>query len=442
MFLPHRWRVVRAGLSENIHRETSPIGPKQDAICKHRHLIQDLTLLNKISGYAKFYYPNLRRLVIDNDGHSNEGDRFFMDLTTKAPMLVDLKLVCVKTPLRFWDTLSKHPHLRNLCLKHIPFKVDGLPGFWRTCMNLERFEMHHAKMEAGCRPWNVVFDRLRHLKLGATNLLEDTYLLDLMIQSPRLESLDLMIWGSVAIKEQPLIGDWPYLKKLYIGGSTEDAHLAFIFKRVREGAGNIVDVEPYLSGLDTQARVFGSHFSSFVDVDLLYGVTTSVSTIPDIMCLCPRLERLRGRNALARSVAERGPWVCQQLRELRIQFLFDASGSEQDLKQLMFEQLSTLIRLERLTLDYDHYFRDPRYGALEVRLDCGLGKLASLQQMNYLRLHTTSHGGPSPNLGMGEVEWILENWKKLEVVKGDLNASMIVTAQLQSVFRSHGIRVK
>ena len=43
---------------------------------------------------------------------------------------------------------------------------------------------------------------------------------------------------------------------------------------------------------------------------------------------------------------------------------------------------------------------------------------------------------------MEDVRWMVENWGKLEKVKGRLNQDRELTAQLKSVFESHGISVE
>jgi hypothetical protein len=439
MFLSHRWRIINGGHGADEMGNTFPIGPKQNAISDHRHLIQDLSLFNKIGAFGKYQYPNVRSLVIEMNFPRGRHDRLFMNLTVKTPILVDLKLAAVKTPPRFWTTLSKHPHLRHLDLRHILFKADVSIGLWRTCMNLETLRMRYLWMDDGSRPGNVVFGRLRQLRLN-TNLLDDTYL-DLLLQSPKLESLELEVGGYAVTKERTVKVDWPRLKKLHVSGCRQDTDLEFIFKRVEGGTRDIAGQEPYLSGPDKQTpRIFGSHFGTLVDVNLISSVVISSSTIPDILCLCPRLEKLIARDVPAKSVAERGPWVCQQLRELRIQFLFDAS--EEDLRQLMFERLSKLTRLERLTLNYNASGGGGYLDVLKFRLDCGLGRLASLQQLNYIWLCSSRSDRRNPDLGMEEVEWILEHWKRLEVMKGCFNREREVRTQLRKVLKSHGIAIR
>jgi hypothetical protein len=308
-------------------------------------------------------------------------------------------------------------------------------------MRLESLEMFYVDIEDGGRPVNEVFDGIRQLQLTAPEWVDDgntpedlcihMYLLDLILRSPNLESLELDIEDRGFIRELRVDGGWPHLKKLKLDGCILDRYLDFIFKR-----------GSYRPGLNTQAsKALGSHFGSLVDVDLLGSVPVSSSTVLDLLCFCPNLEILLAKHVLAHSVAKRGPWVCQQLRELSIQFLMDPS--DQDLQQLIFERLSKLVRLERLTLDYDYYGTGVnRHHALEFRLGCGLERLTSLQQLRFVWLYTPFNCWWSPKLGMEDVVWMVEKWKRLETIKGDLNNDRELTAQFRSVFESHGIAVE
>ena len=127
--------------------------------------------------------------------------------------------------------------------------------------------------------------------------------------------------------------------------------------------------------------------------------------------------------------------MCQRLRELEIYLCFQ--DCEQDLHQLVYERLSTLIRLERLTIQHPYSSTIDANEGLAFRLDCGLGRLASLQQLTYFCIRTTHNG----QLGMEEVVWMVDNLRKLRKVVGNLNRVEEVKSQLVSVFESHGIAV-
>ena len=432
---------------------TCPFDPRRDAADMHRYLIEELTLSREIGRFSKRPYPNLRRLELDMSGVVDQNHQLFTDLIMKTPVLVNLKLVAVDAPLTFWGILSTLPHIRHLDLASMSLKTEDSAGLWRTCKKLESLQLKNVVMDEQSRPEDVVFDQLRTLGLETTDLLdcsllEGTYQMDLILQSPILESLELKIgrYGDIQVPTANL-EDWPHFKKLHIDGCNGVSNLDSIYKRqgIGVGVGNTADVKPYCSELDTPVSMeFGSHFSTLVDVDLLRSETICWSILPDVLCLCPRLERLQSAGVLARHVAERGPWVCQQLRELRIRFLFDPST--QDLRQLIFERLSKLVGLEQLTLDYGHSRRGSGYDGLECRLDCGLGQLASLQQLTFVWFNTPNNrwgiDWGSPSLGLEEAEWILENWGKLERIKGNLNKDLKLRAQLTKVLRSRGITVE
>jgi hypothetical protein len=189
MFLPYRWRIVTAGSNVETYGGTSPIGPKQDAISNHRHLIRDLSLFNKVRGYDEYHYPNLRRLVIDMSRHASKSNPLLMNITTMAPMLADLTLVGVTAPSTFWETLSTHPSIRHLDLAYLSLDVDDASGLWRTCIKLESLQMANVGIDDRCRPENVVFAQLRQLRLHSPDFLEgSSYHMNLMLQSPMLES--------------------------------------------------------------------------------------------------------------------------------------------------------------------------------------------------------------------------------------------------------------
>jgi len=170
-----------------------------------------------------------------------------------------------------------------------------------------------------------------------------------------------------------------------------------------------------------------------VRVDI-YSVGLSERSIPsELLCLCPRLEVLKANDVFAKDVAERGPSICQRLRKLTICFRFQ--DSEQDLHQLLYERLSTLIRLECLIIEYPIADRSGCSEGLMIRLDCGLGHLASLQQLTNFSIVTT-YNNRFCQPGREEVVWMVKNWRKLRRIAGRFSDDNV------SVFESHGIAVE
>lgn len=120
--------------------------------------------------------------------------------------------------------------------------------------------------------------------------------------------------------------------------------------------------------------------------------------------------------------------------------------SERDLQSLVFERLSTLTRLEVLSMLPPPMDADDM-NVLEFRLDCGMDKLAGLQRMVSLYFDVFNPTWPMdhegtpyyPQLEVDEVAWMMEHWKRLEKIRGHLNTDEHVEALLRSELESHGI---
>jgi len=440
IFLPHRWRVVRVGFSFEEYLGTNVhFGPDRDHIYSHRHLIQDLSLISELAGLHVYQYPNLRHLMIDTFGIITAYKHNPMDRISGTPSLVDLELSGVDFVPGFWETLSGHPHIRNLALSNASIKADDTLGFWKMCMKLKGLRMRNFFFRDGVRPRNMVFDRMRKLDMNGADLIRDAHQLDLILQSPKLESLEWEIGRLKGISKQASNRPWPLIRKLHIFSYAEDMDWAFLLNGIGANPWNIVDLRLHGWGLDKEAfRALSVHFSTLVKVDFRGKWDISCMSL-DVLRFCPRLEILKTWNVAAKDVVERGPWVCQQLRELKIYFRF--SPSEQSLQPMVFERLSALVRLEQLTIEYPAGSTDRDFG-LDFRLDCGLGRLASLRQLTDLSFDTSSDSPPFPQLEMEDVTWMVNNWKKLRRVKGPLNGDKEVKARLVNVFESHGINVQ
>jgi hypothetical protein len=144
------------------------------------------------------------------------------------------------------------------------------------------------------------------------------------------------------------------------------------------------------------------------------------ATILDVLCSCQRLEVLYAGDISAKDIVKHGPWACEQLRELTIHI--QVGESEQNLQWLAFGRLSTLERLEKLVMSSTSSYISSK-GVLVFLLECGLGQLASLEQLRPLAFPQTrfSNGDHSPQLGIDEVEWMASNWRKLRTISGCLH---------------------
>ena len=156
-----------------------------------------------------------------------------------------------------------------------------------------------------------------------------------------------------------------------------------------------------------------------------------------MLCSCPTLEILRVTEGVsAREITEGGPWVCQRLRELEI--CICVQDTERDLQPLIFERLSTLVRLARLDMGVDDDDMDGR-DALEFRLNCGSEHLVSLKELRVQGFNYLPTNMYVQRLGTQDIEWMVNNWETLEGIHGYLNYDYMVNVQLKNILDIHGI---
>lgn len=227
-FLPHRWRVIKAGSEEVFSRPW--FGPCPLDIHRHRHLIYNLSLYGDPCGLRGFQFSNLRRLTLNCIFSAQDLEKsILLDLTEMFPLLVGLSLECVKTVATSWLTLSTHCHLRFLKLYRIEVKGVDVPKFWRACVNLESLEL--GRVSIGCKsiPADMVFDRMRKLWVWEITEPDEAAQLDLILRCPRLEDLYWSVGNEDDADPLPRLithpipsGHWPHLDRLTIECNLQD----------------------------------------------------------------------------------------------------------------------------------------------------------------------------------------------------------------------------
>ncbi|KAI8362152.1 hypothetical protein B0O80DRAFT_435171 [Mortierella sp. GBAus27b] len=440
-FLPFLWCAIT--LDTYTHGKNPP---PPFVISQHRHLIYELTLhgssRNHFLGYESFHYPNLRKLRISIEGRPLLQD-ISLDFANMFPSLVNLSLRRVNVTAATWSTLSAHRHCRILELDQCELRVEGLSEFWRACTNLESLELFSVTIPERSVPAGVEFSRMSRLSIAYIQRWDGVSELDLFIRCPRLKH---MAWETSFRGTDPIHGQvskfvksdqWPHLDTLLIP-HLQDTDLGSIIQRAGCLSGIILSGFALVGG--QSIKQIGYHFSTLTKVDLRWAISVPSSTILDIMCGCPRLEILTARDVYARDIAQGRPWTCLELRELEMCIAF--GESEQDLHRVVFERLSALVRLVSLRLSYSVKPSDCP-GRIQLRLDLGMGQLASLQQLRDVQfLHDYgSREHSHPQVGKEEAEWIVENWKNLKMIKGNFNSDKEEDRRSKAVLARHRIDV-
>jgi hypothetical protein len=164
------------------------------------------------------------------------------------------------------------------------------------------------------------------------------------------------------------------------------------------------------------------------------------STAQVILASCPCLVRFSGHWIKASTIAKGAPWVCLGLKTLMISPVFDPS-TIQEIQPRVFEQIGCLEHLEVLRL-WDPMPRDDFEPQLfqrtvDLRLTYGLGKLSTLRWLRYIAFNYSHQ-----RMGEQEMDWILEHWTGLEMVRGRLDGlDDVVGNGLSQRLRDHGIDV-
>jgi len=330
-------------------------------------------------------------------------------------------------------------------LAQVRVKAIDASWFWKVCESLEDLRMSESSIE-GTIPQDLVFNRLRELYMFSYNGVDEEVQMDLVYRSAMLESLEWCLLENRRSESRRLIrhpiqtNHWAHLHYLHITLDIRDEELASFIRGAGHGQGIITNFDSSLSELGTQSsRSLSLHFNTLVSVDISDCKTSIRSTAPDMLCSCPNLKELSVGNVLAKDIAERGPWVCQRLQSLLICFRVGDSEQCQQPHQLIFQRLSTLIKLKSLIMCIP-VTNDVVEGILEFRLEYGLGQLASLQELSTIEFLHDHYQNYEPQLGMEEVAWMAGNWKKLEAIGGCLNSDKRLQSKLAATIESLGIR--
>ncbi|KAF9348983.1 hypothetical protein BGX34_002128 [Mortierella sp. NVP85] len=392
------------------------------------------------------HHQNLRKLYItfnyeDETYHHEAREDIHWDLTEMVPLLdhLDVSDANVEPPL--CSAISEHPSISHLRLHFTCIKESNLAVFWEACRNLESLEMTEINFKEGSMsvPRDAVFNRMRKLTIEGIERLSPSEQLDLVFHCPKLKTLEWDPVGPIRVGvliNHPIQKDrWPKLDELRIPSYLQDTEMASTLEGIGNCFGKIVELKMSNSTFGPQAsRALGFHFSTLVKLDICYFASVNGPGIQDVLCFCSMLEVLWAPSICARDIAEDGSWACQHLRELWTRIR--VKETEQDLHQLIFERLSTLVRLA--TLDMGNSFDNgDGYGVLEFRLDCGLRQLACLHELRTVEFYHGPEFERKQRLEVNDIEWMIDNWKRLKRIGGRLSRDPEVEVQLKEVSWNH-----
>ncbi|KAF9161712.1 hypothetical protein BGX20_002006 [Mortierella sp. AD010] len=112
-------------------------------------------------------------------------------------------------------------------------------------------------------------------------------------------------------------------------------------------------------------------------------------------------------------------WVCLQLQELQLSITGISPQSSLQEQIIVYDQLSKLTQLQILSLGGNYLSTWFRMGTLELSLNKGFDRLKTLKELRVFNFSYMAH-----DLGMGEVEFMMQHWTKLRKVVGTIGINV------------------
>ncbi|KAF9161822.1 hypothetical protein BGX20_001972 [Mortierella sp. AD010] len=375
-----------------------PIGPLLNALQRNRQLVKVLRMQSAFSTNYAISYPrlhtlNLRMVDIHDRGPiptiELEQEYDPTPLIRLNPSIVNLSLEFIKGPYSapFWRAVADLTNLKNLEIRDSVIDINTANDFWRLFTMLNKLVVIRSSVvRSGTIPPMLTYPQLQTLELDQIDNLDGVAQMDLIHRCSELESLTwrphsrIMIHISGQFTRDLTAGKWPNLTRLSLTNPISDVDLAAI-----------------LSGMSQAATELKLDRSGFGERALEV------------------LKRRHSATIVSLNIAE-----CQ------------VSDQEE-----VFNRLSRLVQLEDLNIgNRERRLSMSSYRGLRFKLEFGVGALASLKRIKYL-----SWSYIRQNLVMEDIEWMLQNWKRLKQVTGILHTDDTIGNPLREKLKAHGVLV-
>ncbi|KAF9433521.1 hypothetical protein BGZ76_009323 [Entomortierella beljakovae] len=387
---------------------------------RYRNLVRNISIRLADLKYYNAIYPNLYSLQIDVDaGLDLSITRMISQNTSVTKLHLDGHLVS-----RIWTVISGLSSLRELSIHNIVLKNNGeIQSFHQACANLECIDITILACMGDQELFGTMgFQKMRTLSIRYIKGVDSHALLNVYRRIPRLKELKWISQVDNSFLECFEKRAWPELKVLSLSDCLSDESLEFILS-------HSAPLERLLlSNGHLKPEAIGSlkpHFDTLVELQLLSWADESFAH-PDVLSHTPNLQEFSCGKMKAKDIVSSGPWVCQHLHVMHISIRFQ--HDEQNLQPLVLERISQLRHLRSL---YFHSRKQLLFQkTMDLRLECGLGKLDTLTHLRVLRFdHTTQR------MNVAEVEWICRNWRNVQTIRGVLNDDLRVYTALSAAIR-------
>ncbi|KAF9171978.1 hypothetical protein BGX20_006586 [Mortierella sp. AD010] len=470
--------------------------PSPEVLHHNSSLIKSLTILTDRldRSYSDLVLPNLQSLTLHLKvtylSVSNGPTAIIRNNTNIRK--IELKEVITDSQITFWKVVSKLPHLEELIV--VDEIVAGGPwgnrvhkdkeinAFWNSCSRVKKLALIKFdfinkspfldKSECMEMPASTIartlsdrtFPLIQDLTISKCDFhLSNQFML--VMKCPNLEclewrDLEYMFTTHYIDMTTPIqdfsqnlaSGEWPSLKSLAIRFAVQDGAFAELIRSFGDRTLERLDVSTTRFG----EQAFGElrhYFPTLQALDICDCPNLTSINVMEVLISCTNLQSLRVGRIYAQYLDTDQIWPCSKtLQSLSIEFELDrepntseSSGATErtpeELNEVVFACLGQLPELESLTVGYP----EPElcYGqtyvrasiSLEIRLSKGLARLAGLKKLRHFAM-----GDLTSSLGAAEVDWMMDNWRHLEVIEGLSEVTRKIPRQV--AVKRRGIMVK
>ncbi|KAF9906585.1 hypothetical protein EC991_000461 [Linnemannia zychae] len=364
----------------------------------------------------------------------------------------------------FWTTVYStwvNPKLLHVT-GPVAFTEETSNAFWMACTRFEELSLIYINVAPSTLLPTLTFPRVRHLNI---NMTYPTLILPHRHLDIPTASIVATRWFQ-STDQAVLMKACPQLRHLTMTGSFSSQFLADFQQAIEQRhwphldslslncvqslsgqkLSELLQVLPALTTLHLeQSRLLPSgfqqlkerQFDSLRTLKIFAGCGFTSKMTLEVLTSCVNIEVFRSTHIYAHDLDPQTPWVCKRLRSLTVCILHRESAPNRvELDLNVYAQLAQLTNLTRLDLSQypmGYVLNDPEFhlmdamNTLDIRLKAGLGKLSTLRKVRFF-----GFGGSFQITSEAEILWMLENWRDLNSVTGQLDVSSSVALKALS----------
>ncbi|KAF9353616.1 hypothetical protein BGX26_008621 [Mortierella sp. AD094] len=427
-YIPLLWSTIEFG-TEHIKF------PGVKELELNRHLVKDLSYHDEVSlQHIAVCYPSLRKVRFLHFHGCQERVATFI---SRHPLLSSITVSGLATELSplFWESLLGLQNLVSLTMYGITVSRNNTHDFSRVLPKLEKLEIFDSSL-SDLPEAPELFRNMQSLILSLETDLSLETQISWIAKHPQLKHLGwfpVLSFDARALDDlahRAATGTWPKLQSLHLRSTASDKQVSLLITGMNQVL--LLKVSSASFG-PLSMSALQPHFTHLRKLDISRNALPSSAIIPRILASCPQLEHFNADRVLGQHIVEGQSWACEwSLTNLSICFELAPFPFAFAQQQDILRRISRLRYLENL--DLSNYSRYEIQGTLDLRLEKGLAQLGTLKRLKKFQFYDTSQ-----QMSLEEVNWIIENWKSLQLVNGMLNEDYEETDRLREKMYAAGI---